>query len=80
MFKSKYIVSKSGTPVVFAETLVHADVAYSLFGRTGEIVGAGFCYIANNKYVCYGESISLKVKSRGATDSNLLNTYLGCND
>jgi hypothetical protein len=31
----------------------------------------------NDIYFCYGESISLKVKSRGETDSEILNKYLG---
>lgn len=75
-FKSKYIVSRDGTPVVFAEVLTHADVARALFGNT-PIIGAGFCYIKDNRYVCYGESVSLRVISRGEQDAEMLNRYLG---
>lgn len=75
MFKSKYIISRNHTPVVFAEVLTHADVALALFPNK-EIIGAGFCYIKDGKYVCYGESISLRVKS-GVEDSDILNRYLG---
>lgn len=75
-FKSKYIVSRDGTPVVFAEVLNHADVARALFGNT-PIMGAGFCYIKDNRYECWGESVSLRVKSRGEQDAEMLNRYLG---
>lgn len=75
-FKSKYIVSRDGTPVMFAEMLTHADVARALFGNT-PIIGAGFCYIEDNRYVCYGESVSMRVKSRGEQDAEMLNRFLG---
>lgn len=75
-FKSKYIVSESGTPVVFAEVLSHVEVARALFGTTA-ILGAGFCYIKDNRYTCYGESTSLRVKSREDRDAEMLNRYLG---
>ena len=75
-FKSKYIISSNDTPVVFAEVLTHADVARALFGST-PIKGAGFCYIKDNRYVCYGESTSMRVKSREEQDAKLLNRYLG---
>lgn len=63
-------------PVVFSELLTHADVASAIAPR-GEVLGAGFCGIDNDIYFCYGESISLKVKSRGEADSKILNKYLG---
>lgn len=76
MFKAKYI-RHGNTPVVFPETLVHADVARQLFGPGAIIHGAGFVQIdREGRYVCYGESISLGVKSR-EDDSDVLNMYLG---
>ena len=75
MFKSKYIISRQHIPVVFSEVLTHAEVASALFPNQ-EIVGAGFCYIEDGKYVCYGESVSLRVIS-GVKDSEMLNVYLG---
>lgn len=80
MFKSKYIVTDTDVPVVFSECAPsHADVARALFPNAA-IVGAGFCYIRDDRYVCYGESISLRVKSRGEVDSDILNRYMGVDE
>ena len=79
-YKSKYIIVDNATgiiPVVFTELATHKDVARGFM--PGTIIGAGFCYIDERdcKYVCYGESTSLNVKSRGDEDSKLLNKFLG---
>jgi hypothetical protein len=76
---SKYVVIDSGLlyPIVFSDMLNHAELVRA-FG--GCAVGAGFCYIDSNRYVCYGESTSLNVPSRGEVDSLILNTLLGCVD
>ena len=77
-YKSKYIIvdNKDGViPVVFTELAVHKEVARGFM--PGTILGAGFCYITENKYHCYGESTSLNVKSRGDDDSKILNKFLG---
>lgn len=76
-YKSKYIVIDGHLgpmPVVFSDLLGHADVAAALRGK---VVGAGFCFIKDNKYRCWGESISLRVKSREVEDERILNKYLG---
>jgi hypothetical protein len=76
-YKAKYIISESELPVVFSELQTHADVALALFGGE-KIIGAGFVYVnREGEYVCYGESISLRVKSRSDEDSKLLNKMLG---
>lgn len=78
-YKSKYIIVDTGqciAPVVFSELLTHSDVAQAL-ANSSSVLGAGFCYIQDNRYVCYGSSISLGVKSRGEEDSKFLNKYLG---
>lgn len=79
--KAKYIVvTLAGLeqPFVFSELTTHADVARAL---NCEVVGAGFCYIKEtpngSRYECYGESISLRIKSRGTADSDILNSLLG---
>lgn len=77
MFKSKYIVvarARVITPIVFSETMGHNEMAAAV---RGEVLGAGFCHINENQYTCHGESVSLKIKSRGEVDSNILNLYLG---
>lgn len=74
--RTKYIVLEQGTPapVVFPETMKHSDVARALGGK---VLGAGFCYIENDMYVCYGASTSLHVNSREDLDAEILNTRLG---
>jgi len=75
--KCKYIIVKQGSieqPFVFSELSQHADVAYAV---GGDVIGAGFCYIADDRYHCYGESISCNVKSRGEVDDKILNRLLG---
>jgi hypothetical protein len=80
IYKAKYIINDDQIPVIFSEVgPSHADVARALFSRS-KIIGAGFCYIQDNRYVCYGESISLRVKSRDEEDSKILNRRLGCED
>lgn len=83
--KSKYIIIGDGNiPVVFPELYEHRRVAIAMtdepLSAPGVIVGAGFCYIEDNKYVCYGESISLHIKSRNEIDSKILNIKLGTID
>lgn len=79
MFKGKYIIINDSIPVIFAETLTHADVKRAL-APGGTCTGAGFVCIRNNEYLCYGESVSLKVKSNGDADSKILNLFLGVTD
>lgn len=79
--KSKYIIIQTDLatiPVVFGDLISHVRVAYSLVTDPDDVIAAGFCYIDDNgRYVCYGESVSLRVKSRGEEDSSFLNKYLG---
>jgi hypothetical protein len=76
-YKSKYVIIMRGNilyPVVFTDLMGHNEIARS----NDEVVGAGFCCINDEgHYTCYGESVSLKVKSRGDEDARVLNKYLG---
>lgn len=77
MLKAKYLVLRQGgfeVPFIFSELNDHKATAFAL---GGEIVGAGFCYIRDDRYRCYGESFSCKVKSRGDVDDSILNRLLG---
>ena len=74
--KSKYIIVKQGNismPFVFSEVCTHSDIAQAV---GGVVTGAGFCFIEENQYQCYGESISCQVKSNGDEDSKILNRML----
>ena len=77
--KSKYIIIKQGPfelPFVFSDMSQHADVARAV-GSVSDVVGAGFCFIDEDRYHCYGESVSCKVKSRPEQDAKILNRFLG---
>lgn len=84
MFKAKYIIVDTGSfylPVIFSDTETHLRMAMHIISARalddGAVLGAGFIRIENNKFVCFGESLSLRVKSRDQTDSDYLNKYLG---
>ncbi len=82
-WKSKYIIVDIGggheLPIVFSELMGHADVAQPYIQRNKDsIVGAGFCYVDDDRYTCYGESIGLHVKSRNTEDEAILNKFLVC--
>ncbi len=57
--------------IVFNPILDHADVA----GDQMEVISAGFCrmpnYLNDNAFA-YGESVSLKIKSRGQEDARVI--------
>ena len=66
--KLKYVIVDqmyTEVPIVFPEILTHAEVA-TWYRST--VVSGGFCYFEDGKYKCYGESISLRVKSRNEVD------------
>jgi hypothetical protein len=81
MWKAKYIIHTDWIPIVFPETINHADMARNMGWKKEDIIGAGFFYLGEDySYTCYGESVSLRVKSRGEEDEKILNRYLGGED
>lgn len=75
-------------PFIFPDSLVHAEVAKRMthmllaerpegYARQVSAVSAGFMSSLNvgGKGACYGDSESLKLKSRDDKDSILINTY-----
>lgn len=57
--------------VMFPEFVLHSDF-HRDYDVEGEIVSAGFILLDNGEFICHGESVSLKVKSR-PEDSALAN-------
>lgn len=62
----KYILTEYKSFAIFSDTHVHADVARGLYGKP---VSAGFCHLNTAiddtiTVICYGESISMNLKSR----------------
>lgn len=71
--KIKYITFDTGYTeaiIVFPFILMHRDIQVP-----GTVLGAGFIELDNNKWICYGESVSLNVKSR-VEDTKIANNLL----
>ena len=76
MDKLKYIVDSYGNFAIFSPTAIHANVARTMNGKP---VGAGFITIEimDGEYggpiiTCYGESVSLGIKSRHEVDAEAI--------
>jgi hypothetical protein len=76
MDKVKYVII-NGSAIVFSGAIQNKDMV----GYNEKCEGAGFVYFTIGKdsfgdddivAKCYGESISLGIKSRGEVDSNLV--------
>ena len=64
--KLKYVKTAMGEVIMFPETIQHLEF------QSFSPVSAGFCHVktAERKVACYGESISLGIKSKPQQDSN----------
>ena len=79
-FKAKYIIINKDQPIIFPETYAHADMALWIAGAhwRDAVTSAGFVSVSSEGgYRCYGESVSLRIKSNGEADDRILNKYLG---
>jgi len=77
MINGKYIVIKTEyneMPVLFPFIVKHNSLVAS-----NRIVSAGFWKLEDGKFICYGESNSLQLKSRPEIDNELMNTYFNLN-
>jgi hypothetical protein len=78
MDKLKYIVTDNNSFAIFSVAQSHSDIARGMWGKP---VGAGVCSIARKadsehaNVHCWGESVSLKLKSR-EEDEEIINRYL----
>jgi len=77
----KYVVVKTEfddlVPIIFPETIPHRTIPKESYNHTA--VSAGFCALKQGKWVAYGESIGLKLKSR-PEDTDLLNRHFSDTD
>ena len=80
MYNAKYVIV-GGSAIVFSAAITHKDMV----GYNKGCEGAGFVTFrsevdeAGNDIAvdsCYGESISLGIKSRGEEDSKLINRQI----
>jgi len=80
MIRMKYIIVDNGAwiaPVLFSEATQHFEMANNVHG---EVISAGYVRFAPRGLECYGESISLGLKSAPEIDSNMINKMLGVSD
>ena len=59
--------------VIFDKITSHDDMASRLPHK--EILGAGFIGFSLDGACCYGESVSLKIESRGQKDNEIINRF-----
>lgn len=74
----KYIIiqiKEGETPILFPKYLFH-DIVAEKFGKDIKVISAGKVKLADGKLECYGESTGLKIKSRGAVDTDIVKKYL----
>lgn len=71
--QGKYLIIKTEydeQPLTFPITIQHNSLL-----SANKIIAAGFFKYENGKFICYGKSESLHIKSRSETDSEILNMY-----
>ena len=62
--KQKYVKLKNYDEVIIFPTIIE----HSKFRNWG-VISAGFCHVHSDKIVCFGESVSLRIKSRPKQDT-----------
>lgn len=77
MNRMKYIIVEGAydipTPYIFSETVQHNDLANQIRHK---VLGAGFVIFTPKGLSCWGESVSLNIKSRGQIDTDIINREL----
>lgn len=80
--KLKYVVDEYGNIAIFSPGATHADIARAMHGKP---VGAGFITVdiqisghdaGDLDINCFGESVSLNIKSRQVTDEIIISKKL----
>ncbi len=79
MFRVKYIITKNNVIIVFSELMNHSDF------KRFDPISAGFISFGINKQGnptcgCFGESISLNMKSRPEEDTVIAKRQLNMQD
>ena len=76
----KYVIDEYKNVTVFSPSATHADIARAMHGKP---IAAGFIRmeslttVTGGPYIrCFGESISLNIKSRGQEDVDIITSEL----
>jgi hypothetical protein len=72
MSKLKYIIDVIGGFAIFPSYIDHDTVGNLMTKRGIDPVGAGFVDVFDGEVQCYGESVSMRMKSRGDEDSKVI--------
>lgn len=70
--KTKYVVDELGDYAIFPNHINHDLVGRLFNSNHRRIAGAGFIEIFDGVVNCYGESLSLGIKTRGSVDSEII--------
>lgn len=73
----KYIVYDTDRCVLFDEGYNHGSMAMMLGISDDQVDGAGVVQMDHRGILCSGESIMLKVKSRGNVDAAVIRRHMG---
>lgn len=68
----KYIVLNSNgveVAILFPDAVAHSQAVNQAQGKP---IAAGFCYVQNGRWIAYGGSDSLQIKSRGRLDAEAI--------
>lgn len=70
----KYVVFDETYPILIPESVPHTNIRVNdpISGCQIKATSAGFCYIDGARARCFGESISLKLKSNPKEDNALI--------
>ena len=70
MYSAKYIRTRDNHIIIFDYGIEHSRF------ESMDIISAGFVDIYDNKVKCFGESVSLGLKSRGEEDAMLVRRWI----
>lgn len=70
--KHKYVrLKRFDEIIIFPEIIEHSNF------KNFEVISAGFCYVEKDQVLCFGESISLKLKSKEEDTSIATKQFYG---
>jgi hypothetical protein len=74
----KYVISEDGIPILFSCDILHADVLQSGSKSAGFLILRYDVAKAVFLVKCFGESSSLKVKSKLEVDEKIIEDFFNC--
>ena len=69
----KYVIDEYDHVIIFNDQINHDQIVVALPGRP---ISAGYVTIFNNNVKCRGESLKLKISSRGEEDVKIITRHI----